>query len=40
MNLDFDIYAYLRLSPSDVIIVCISTFLLVIVAKRFFGIRS
>ena len=36
MNLDFDIYAYLRLSPSDVIIVCISTFLLVIVAKRFF----
>lgn len=36
MNLDFDIYAYLRLSPSDVIIVCISTFLLVIIAKRFF----
>ena len=36
MNLDFDIYAYLRLSPSDVIIVCISTCLLVIVAKRFF----
>lgn len=36
MNLDFDIYAYLRLSPTDVIIVCISTFLLVIVAKRFF----
>ena len=30
MNLDFDIYAYLRLSPTDVIIVCISTFLLVI----------
>ncbi|MCI8851272.1 MAG: F0F1 ATP synthase subunit B [Erysipelotrichaceae bacterium] len=36
MNLDFDIYAYLRLSPTDVIIVCISTFLLVIFAKRFF----
>lgn len=36
MNLDFDIYAYLRLSPTDVIIVCISTFLIVMIAKRFF----
>jgi len=36
MSLDFDIYAYLRLSPSDVFIVCFSTFLIVCIAKRFF----
>lgn len=35
-NFDFDINAYLRLSISDIIIVCISTFLIVLVAKHYF----
>lgn len=34
--LDFDMNAYLRLKPSDMIIVCISTLLIVWFAKHFF----
>lgn len=34
--LDFNINNYLRLSASDVLIVCISTFLIVLAAKHFF----
>ena len=34
--LDFDINAYLRLKPSDMLIICISTLLIVWLAKHFF----
>ncbi len=34
--LDFDMNAYLRLNPSDMLIVCISTLLIVWFAKHFF----
>ncbi len=36
MDLNFDITAYLRLSATDIVIVCISTFLIVLIAKHFF----
>lgn len=36
MDLNFDITAYLRLSVTDIVIVCISTFLIVLIAKHFF----
>lgn len=36
MNLDFDISSYLRLNPTDMLIVCISTFLIVAIAKHYF----
>lgn len=36
MDLNFDINAYMRLNPWDMIIVCISTFLIVLIAKHFF----
>lgn len=35
-NLNFDINAYLRLNLTDMIIVCVSTFLIVCIAKHFF----
>lgn len=35
-GLNFDINAYLRLNPYDMILVCISTFLIVCIAKHFF----
>lgn len=35
-GLNFDINAYLRLNPKDMLIVCISTFLIVLIAKHFF----
>lgn len=35
-NFDFDINAYLRLNIGDIVIVCISTFLIVLIAKHFF----
>lgn len=35
-GLNFDINAYLRLNPVDMIIVCISTLLIVLIAKHFF----
>ena len=34
--MDFDINAYLRLNPMDMIMVCISTLIIVLVAKHFF----
>ena len=34
--LDFDINAYLRLKPSDMLMICISTLLIVWLAKHFF----
>lgn len=34
--LDFDINAYLRLKPSDMLIICVSTLLIVWFAKHFF----
>lgn len=36
MNIEFDISSYLRLNPTDMLIVCISTFLIVLIAKHFF----
>ena len=36
MNLDFDIQNYLRISPTDMLLVCISTLLIVLIAKHFF----
>lgn len=35
-GLNFDINSYLRLDPTDMIMVCISTLIIVIVAKHFF----
>ena len=34
--MDFDINAYLRLNPMDMIMVCVSTLIIVAVAKHFF----
>lgn len=36
MQLDFDIQNYLRISPTDMLLVCISTLLIVLIAKHFF----
>lgn len=36
MGLQFDINAYLRLNFMDMLLVCISTFLIVVIAKHFF----
>lgn len=36
MNIEFDITSYLRLNPVDMLIICISTFLIVLIAKKFF----
>lgn len=35
MQLDFDIQNYLRISPTDMLLVCISTLLIVCIAKHF-----
>ncbi len=36
MNIDFDINSYLRLNIVDMLVICISTFLIVVIAKKFF----
>lgn len=36
MNIEFDINSYLRLNIVDMLIICISTFLIVVIAKKFF----
>lgn len=36
MNIEFDITSYLRLNPIDMLIICISTFIIVVIAKKFF----
>lgn len=36
MNLEFDISSYLRLDIVDMLVICISTFLIVVIAKKFF----
>ena len=34
--MDFDINAYLRLNPMDMIMVCVSTLIIIAIAKHFF----
>lgn len=37
--MDFDINAYLRLNPMDMIMVCVSTLIIIAIAKHFSGTR-